>query len=392
MKIELQELMQLVLDRAASDLHLKVGQPPIIRIAGNIVKTNLPTLDSRTIEELVFSILTEDQKETLMNNYELDFSFGVEGLGRFRANIYKDRGSLSAALRIVSSNIPNLKELGLPNVCQQLTDRPRGLILITGPTGSGKSTTLASMIDHINESRSVHILTIEDPIEFLHQDKRSVISQRELGSDTKSFSNALHSALREDPDVILVGEMRDLETIKLALTAAETGHLVLSTVHTSSAAQSIDRIIDAFPADQQQQIRIMLSNSMVAVVAQTLLPRLEDFVGGSPVTKGRVLAAEVLINTPAIANLIREAKNAQLYATMQMGSRQGMQTLEQSLSNLVKAGMISTEEALAKTSRPDDLKQTLSTEKMSSVRTDRSDRTERADDTSHDKRGIFGRF
>lgn len=392
MKIELQELMQLVLDRAASDLHLKVGQPPIIRIAGNIVKTNLPTLDSRTIEELVFSILTEDQKETLIHNYELDFSFGVEGLGRFRANIYKDRGSLSAALRIVSSNIPNLKELGLPNVCQQLTDRPRGLILITGPTGSGKSTTLASMIDHINESRSVHILTIEDPIEFLHQDKRSVISQRELGSDTKSFSNALRSALREDPDVILVGEMRDLETIKLALTAAETGHLVLSTVHTSSAAQSIDRIIDAFPADQQQQIRIMLSNSMVAVVAQTLLPRLEDFVGGSPVTKGRVLAAEVLINTPAIANLIREAKNAQLYATMQMGSRQGMQTLEQSLSNLVKAGMISTEEALAKTSRPDDLKQTLSTEKMSSVRADRSDRTERADDTSHDKRGIFGRF
>ncbi len=380
MNIEMQELMQLVLDRAASDLHLKAGQPPIIRIAGRIVRTHLPSLSSEELEELVNSILTEDQQNLLERNYEIDFSFGVEGLGRFRANIYRDRGSLSAALRIVSSLIPSLVELGLPEMCQKLTDKPRGLLLITGPTGSGKSTTLAAMIDYINERRSVHILTIEDPIEFLHMDKQAIISQRELGSDTKSFTNALRSALREDPDVILVGEMRDLETIQLALTAAETGHLVLSTVHTSSAAQSVDRIIDAFPHDQQQQIRIMLSNSLVAVVAQTLLPRVEELSGGNPITKGRALATEMLINTPAVANLIREAKNAQLYATMQMGSRQGMQTLEQSLANLVKAGVVSTNEAMAKTSRPDDLKQILSSEKMSTV----SDST--------DRKGMFGRF
>ncbi|MBX9693455.1 MAG: type IV pilus twitching motility protein PilT [Cyanobacteria bacterium] len=380
MNIEMQELMQLVLDRAASDLHLKAGQPPIIRIAGRIVRTHLPSLSSEELEDLVTSILTEDQQSALERNYEIDFSFGVEGLGRFRANIYRDRGSLSAALRIVSSQIPSLAELGLPEICQKLTDKPRGLILITGPTGSGKSTTLASMIDYINEKRSVHILTIEDPIEFLHMDKQAIISQRELGSDTKSFTNALRSALREDPDVILVGEMRDLETIQLALTAAETGHLVLSTVHTSSAAQSVDRIIDAFPHDQQQQIRIMLSNSLVAVLSQTLLPRVEELSGGNPITKGRALATEVLINTPAVANLIREAKNAQLYATMQMGSRQGMQTLEHSLANLAKAGIVTSNEAMAKTSRPDDLKQILSTEKMSTV----SESTER--------KGMFGRF
>jgi len=387
MNIELQELMQLVLDRAASDLHLKPGQPPVIRVAGTLKRTSLPTLTSEDVENLVFSIINDEQKAYLLKNYEIDFSFGVKGLGRFRANIYRDRGNWAAALRIVSSHIPTLSELGLPDIVSELIDRPRGLILITGPTGSGKSTTLASIVHHINEHNSVHILTVEDPIEYLHDDKKSLISQRELGSDTRSFANALRSALREDPDVILVGEMRDLDTIALALTAAETGHLVLSTVHTSSAAQSIDRIIDAFPADQQQQIRIMLSNSLVAVVAQTLLPRIEELAGGSPITKGRVLAAEVLVNTPAVANLIREAKNAQLYATIQMGARQGMQTLEQSLANLVKAEVVSPEEAFAKTSRPDDLKQFLPAGKN----TQPASAQQQAENPT-ERKGIFGRF
>lgn len=384
MNIELQEMMQLVLDRAASDLHLKSGQPPIIRVSGKLERTRLPVLTNKDVEDLIFSIITEEQKDRLMNIYEVDFSFGVAGLGRFRANIYRDRGSLAAAFRIVSTTIPGLQELGLPDMCQQLTEKPRGLILVTGPTGSGKSTTLASMIDYINDTRSVHILTIEDPIEYLHNDKMSVISQRELGSDTRSFANALRAALREDPDVILVGEMRDLETIHLALTAAETGHLVLSTVHTSSAAQTVDRIIDAFPADQQQQIRIMLSNSLVSVISQTLIPRQEELAGGSPITKGRVLAAEVLVNTAAIANLIREAKNSQLYATMQMGSKQGMQTLEQCLANLAKAGVITVDEAFSKTTRADDLKVLLTPERIGS--------TMPSQDPPPERRSMFGRL
>lgn len=384
MNIELQELMQLVLDRAASDLHLKAGQPPIIRVSGKLERTSLPVMTNKDVEDLIFSIITEEQKERLRNIYEVDFSFGVAGLGRFRANIYRDRGSLAAAFRIVSTTIPGLEELGLPELCHQLTDKPRGLILVTGPTGSGKSTTLASMIDYINDTRSVHILTIEDPIEYLHNDKVSVISQRELGSDTRSFANALRAALREDPDVILVGEMRDLETIHLALTAAETGHLVLSTVHTSSAAQTVDRIIDAFPADQQQQIRIMLSNSLVAIISQTLIPRQEEMAGGSPITKGRVLAAEVLVNTAAVANLVREAKNSQLYATMQMGSKQGMQTLEQALSNLAKAGVITVDEAFSKTTRVDDLKVLLTPERAATQQSSQEPASER--------RSMFGRL
>lgn len=389
MELELQEIMQLVLDRAASDLHLKPGQPPIIRVAGRLERTNLPVLSDEDVETLILSIINEQQEEILVNDYEIDFSFGVEGLGRFRANVYKDRGAFSAAFRVVSSHAPTTAELGLPMICDELTERPRGLILITGPTGSGKSTTLASMIDRINSTRAVHILTIEDPIEFVHESKQAVVSQRELGSDTKSFANALRSALREDPDVILVGEMRDLDTIHLALTAAETGHLVLSTVHTSSAPQSIDRIIDAFPPDQQQQIRIMLSGSLVAVVAQTLLPRLEEQAGGSPVTKGRIIAAEVLLNTPAVANLIREAKTEQLYTTMQMGTRSGMQTLEQSLANLVKARVISLEEALSKSSRPDDLHQLLGTK---NARPGQNQDDSDPEKKSVERRSMFGRF
>ena len=353
--IEIQELLQLVFDRAASDLHLKAGQPPVIRVAGKLIRTSLPPMDKDEVQRLIFSMITSEQRKHLEQTYELDCSFGIEGVGRFRVNVYKDRGSYAAALRAVATRIPSLADLGLPAICNEITQKPRGLILITAPTGQGKSTTLASMIDWINENRADHILTIEDPIEFLHENKRSIVSQRELGQDTKSFSNALRAALREDPDVILVGEMRDLDTIHLALTAAETGHLVFGTVHTSSAAQSIDRIIDVFPPDQQQQIRVMLSNGLVAVISQTLMPRLQEAAGGDPVTKGRILAAEVLINTPAIANLIREAKTPQIYSAMQMGGALGMQTLEAALAGLVKNGLVSMSEALLKTSRPEDL-------------------------------------
>ncbi|HEY9679011.1 MAG TPA: type IV pilus twitching motility protein PilT [Drouetiella sp.] len=357
--LEIQELLQLVYDRAASDLHLKPGQSPIIRVAGKLIRSTLNPLTKEEVQRLIFSLITTDQRKFLEQNYELDCSFGLDGIGRFRVNVYKDRGAYAAALRVVATRIPALDELNLPPIVKEITQKPRGLILITGATGQGKSTTLASMIDWINENRADHILTIEDPIEFIHQSKRSVVSQRELGQDTKSFANALKAALREDPDVILVGEMRDLDTIHLALTAAETGHLVFGTVHTSSAAQSIDRVIDVFPPDQQQQIRIMLSNGLVAIVSQTLLPRLQESAGGNPVTKGRILAAEILVNTPAIANLIRESKTPQIYSTMQMGGTLGMQTLEASLAQLVKNGLISVSEAMAKTTRPDDLERLI---------------------------------
>ena len=359
MPIEMQELLQLVFDRAASDLHLKCGQPPILRVAGKLLRSQLSALNKDDVQRLVFSMLTSDQRKALEQNYELDCSFGIEGIGRFRVNVYRDRGNYAAALRVISSRIPTLDELGLPSICLEMAQKPRGLVLITGPTGHGKSTTLASMIDWINDNRAYHILTIEDPIEFLHHNKRSVVSQRELGNDTKSFANALRAALREDPDVILVGEMRDLDTIHLALTAAETGHLVFGTVHTSSAAQSIDRVIDVFPPAQQQQIRVMISNGLVGVISQTLLPRLQEQSGGSPVTKGRILATEILINTPAVANLIRESKTAQIYSTMQMGGALGMQTLEASLAHLVKNGLVAVSEAMAKSSRTDDLEKLL---------------------------------
>ncbi|MBX9941093.1 MAG: type IV pilus twitching motility protein PilT [Candidatus Obscuribacterales bacterium] len=359
MSVEMQELLQLVVDRAASDLHLKAGEPPILRAAGKLTRISLPTLSADDTKRLIFSCLSPDQIKHAEQNLELDCGFGIEGLGRFRVNVYRDRGSWAAALRVVLSRMPSLDELGLPPVCKELLTKPRGLILVTGPTGSGKSTTLAAMINAINEKQDKHILTVEDPIEFLHQNKMSFISQREVGSDTRSFANALRSGLREDPDVILVGEMRDLETIHLALTAAETGHLVFSTIHTSSAPQSVDRIIDVFPPEQQQQIRIMLSHSLVGVLSQTLLPKIEGEAGDSPVTAGRIMAMEILINTPAIANLIREAKTSQIYTSMQMGASLGMQTLESCLARYVKEGLISHKEAIAKSSRPEDLEQLI---------------------------------
>ncbi len=355
MALEIQEILQLVVDKGASDLHLKVGLPPIIRTSGKLQRTEFETLSKDEIQRIIFSMLSGEQRKVLEQTYELDCSYGVSGLGRFRVNVYKDRGSYAAALRTIPFQVPQMEDLGLPPIIgKELVHKPRGLMLVTGPTGSGKSSTLASMINWINENKHEHILTIEDPIEFLHRHKNSVISQRELGADTKSFANALRAALREDPDIILVGEMRDLETIQLALTAAETGHLVFGTLHTSSAAQTIDRVVDVFPTAQQQQVRVMLSNGLVAVMSQTLLPRTAPQAGAAATTRGRVLAMEIMLNTPAIANLIRESKTAQIYSAIQMGGAQGMQTLETALAGLVKQGVIRYEDALTKTSRPDD--------------------------------------
>jgi twitching motility protein PilT len=313
---------------------------------------DVPALKPEEVELLLFPMLNKEQRRKLEQDWELDFSYGVQGLSRFRVNIYKDRGNYAAAFRVIASKVPSFKELGLSETVRKIAEKPRGLVLVTGPTGSGKSTTLAAMINYINETRSEHILTIEDPIEFIHPSKRSIIHQRELGQDTRSFANALKSALREDPDIILVGEMRDLDTIRLALTAAETGHLVFGTLHTSSASQTIDRIIDVFPEGQQQQIRIMLSNSLCAVFSQTLLPKITG--------KGRVMAQEIMVVNGAIANLIREGKTSQMYSAIQTGAAQGMQTLETALANLYKQNLISADDALAKSSRPEDLKRLIS--------------------------------
>ena len=354
----MKELLELVIQKKASDLHISVGMPPVLRIDGKLVPTEYEPLTVSDTKALIFSILTLEQKKFLEQKLELDCSYGIDGLGRFRVNVYKDRNGFAAAFRTITSKIPTFDQLNLPKVCQQVCTKPRGLVLVTGPTGSGKSTTLAAMVGWINENRSDHILTIEDPIEYIHASKRSVVNQRELGADTHSFDNALRAALREDPDVILVGEMRDLETIALALKAAETGHLVFATLHTSSAAQTIDRIVDVFPPDQQQQIRIQLSNGLVAVFSQTLIPKL----GPQGQVTGRVMAMEILVNTPAIANLIREGKTAQIYSAIQTGGRLGMLTLENSLADLVKKKLVRPEEAIGKSSRPDDLEKLIASE------------------------------
>jgi len=353
--MQVEELMELVFNKGGSDLHISVGLPPIIRVDGKLIRTEYPPLSKEDIQMMAFSILSNEQRRILEQNWEIDCSYGLYGIGRFRVNIYKERSNFAIAMRTITSDVPTFDELGLPPIVKETADKPRGLILVTGPTGSGKSTTLASMIDHINASRAEHILTIEDPIEYVHNSKRSIVHQRELGQDTRSFSNALRSALREDPDIILVGEMRDLETIALALTAAETGHLVMGTLHTSSASQTIDRIVDVFTAEQQQQIRIQLSNSLIAVFSQTLLPKT------NPEGKrtGRILAQEIMIVTPAIANMIREGKTAQIYSAIQTGGPQQMQTLETALKDLYARKYISYEDAMAKTSRPDDLKRLL---------------------------------
>lgn len=351
----LEDLLQLVFQKNGSDLHISSGLPPVIRVDGKLLRTDHPPLTKEDVERLIFGMLNNEQRRALEQNWELDCSYGIYGLGRFRVNVYKEKGIYAAAFRTITSDIPAFDDLGLPAIVREIAEKPRGLILVTGPTGSGKSTTLASMIDHINSTRSEHILTIEDPVEYLHNSKRSIVHQRELGQDTRSFSNALRAALREDPDIILVGELRDLETVSLALTAAETGHLVLGTLHTSSASQTVDRIVDVFPAEQQQQIRIQLSNSLIAVLSQTLLSRLTP----TGEKKGRILAQEIMIVTPAISNLIREGKTAQIYSAIQTGGGMKMQTLETALRDLYAKKLISYNDAMAKTSRSEDLKRML---------------------------------
>jgi twitching motility protein PilT len=352
----IEELLESAVNKGASDIHISTGLPPVFRIDGKLVRTNLEALTVENVESLIFPILNNEQRRKLEQDWELDMSYGIHGLGRFRVNVYKNNGTYAAAFRTINTEVPSFEKLGLPPIVRKITERPRGLILVTGPTGSGKSTTLASMIDYINETRNEHILTIEDPIEFIHKSKKSVVHQRELGQDTRSFANALRSALREDPDIILVGELRDLETISLAITAAETGHLVMGTLHTSSASQTIDRIIDVFPQGQQQQVRIMLSNSLCAVFSQTLLSK----VNKDGKQEGRVMAQEIMVVNGAIANLIREGKTSQMYSAIQTGAAQGMQTLETALANLYKQNLITMEDALAKASRPEDLKRMVS--------------------------------
>ncbi len=355
MEMMIEDLMEEVVERGGSDLHLSAGLPPYIRVSGHLTPTEHPPMTPEQCQRLIFSMLNNTQRKHLEQNWELDCSYGVKGLARFRVNVYKDRGTYAACLRALSSKIPSADLLGLPDIVIELARKPRGLILVTGPTGSGKSTTLASMINDINHSRAEHILTVEDPIEFIYEPIKSLIHQRQIGEDTKSFANALRAALREDPDVILVGEMRDLETISLAISAAETGHLVFGTLHTSSAAQTVDRMVDVFPPEQQQQVRVQLSNSLVAVLSQTLVPKANP----KPGEFGRVMAQEIMVVTPAISNLIREGKTAQIYGAIQTGAKLGMQTLEMVLADLYKAGTINFENAIGKSSRADELQRLI---------------------------------
>ncbi len=348
----IEDVLELTVSKGASDLHISANLPPVLRIDGELVRTNLPVLTGEDVETVVFPILTSEQRRELEQTWELDFGYGLHGVGRFRVNVYKDKGSYAAAFRTINSEPPNCEQLGLPDIVKQIAEKPRGLVLVTGPTGSGKSTTLAAMVDHINSNFTKHILTIEDPIEFVHPSKKSIVHQRELGQDTRSTANALKSSLREDPDVILVGEMRDLESISLALTAAETGHLVMGTLHTSSASQTIDRIIDVFPTGQQQQIRLQLSNSLIAVFSQTLINKLEE---DGVSKKGRVMAQEIMLVNPAISNLIREQKTAQIYSVMQTSVAAGMQTLDMALKELIKKRLITKEDAMAKSQHPEDI-------------------------------------
>ena len=335
--LRIETLLEHVIKNKASDLHLQVGLAPMLRVDGKLSAiANTPILTEAQVETLIFAILDADQKEVLLKDKEFDFSFAFGDLGRFRVNAYHERGNLAAALRLIPNEILTTEQLGLPEVVNTFADYPRGLVLVTGPTGSGKSTTLAALIDKINTERSEHIITIEDPIEFTHKSKESVVVQREVHYDTYSFSAALRSSLRQDPDVVLIGEMRDLETISAAITIAETGHLVFATLHTNSAAQSIDRMIDVFPPHQQPQIRSQLSNILMAIVSQRLVPT----IGG-----GRVAAAEILVATPAVRNIIREGKSHQLDAVIQTGADKGMQSMDRTLISLIKAGSITYDDA-----------------------------------------------
>ncbi len=342
--MDIAELLAFAFKQKASDLHLSSGLPPLIRVDGDVKRINVDPLDDRGVHNMVYDIMNDKQQKEYEERLECDFSFELPNIARFRVNAFNQNRGPAAVFRTIPSKVLTLEQLGAPGIFKQIADQPRGIVLVTGPTGSGKSTTLAAMIDHVNESRREHILTIEDPIEFVHTSKNCLVNQREVHRDTLGFENALRSALREDPDVILVGELRDLETIRLALTAAETGHLVFATLHTSSAAKTIDRVVDVFPAAEKEMVRSMLSESLRAVISQTLLKK----VGG-----GRIAAHEIMIGTPAIRNLIRENKIAQMYSAIQTSQSVGMQTLDQCLLEMVRAHQITIEEARGKAANKD---------------------------------------
>jgi twitching motility protein PilT len=346
--MDISELLAFVVKNKASDLHLSSGLPPMIRVHGDVRRINLPAMEHKDVHGMMYDIMNDGQRKFYEENLECDFSFAIPNLARFRVNAFVQQRGAAAVMRTIPSKILSLDDLKAPKIFGDIADQPRGMVLVTGPTGSGKSTTLAAMVNHKNEEEYGHILTVEDPIEFLHESKKCLINQREVGPHTLSFANALRSALREDPDVILVGEMRDLETIRLAMTAAETGHLVFGTLHTSSAAKTIDRIIDVFPAEEKEMVRAMLSESLRAVISQTLLKTKDG--------TGRVAAHEIMIGTPAIRNLIREAKVAQMYSAIQTGQTYGMQTLDQNLTELVKRNIVSTDEARTKAANKDNFK------------------------------------
>ena len=344
------DLLRLMIDRQGSDVHITAGSPPGIRIHGDIVPVEgTKVLTAKDTQAMLLSLLSEEQRRRFETELELDFAYSIPGLSRFRANVFQQRNSMGAVFRAIPIRIPTFEDLGLPKVCRFLAERPRGLVLVTGPTGSGKSTTQAAMIDHINETRPVHIVTLEDPIEFMHRNKKAYVNQREIGEDTHSFASALKRVLRQDPDVILVGEMRDLETISAALTAAETGHLVLATLHTTGGPESVDRIIDVFPPHQQQQVRMQLSTTLEGVLSQTLLRSTDGM--------SRVMAMEIMLGIPAISNLIREGKTHQMPTIIQGSASLGMQTLDQSLKALLQAGKVTFEEAIQKAKEPRELAQ-----------------------------------
>src|ERR1043165_7454019 len=344
--MDIAELLAFSVKNKASDLHLSAGLPPMIRVDGDVRRINIPALDHKQVHALVYDIMSDKQRRDYEEFLEVDFSFEIPGLARFRVNAFNQNRGAGVVFRTIPSEVLTLEDLGAPRIFKELISQPQGLILVTGPTGSGKSTTLAAMIDHVNKNEYAHILTIEDPIEFVHTSQKCLVNQREVHRDTHGFSEALRSALREDPDIILVGEMRDLETIRLALTAAETGHLVFGTLHTTSAAKTIDRVVDVFPAEEKEMVRAMISESIRAIISQTLLKTKDGH--------GRVAAHEIMVGTPAIRNLIRENKIAQMYSSIQTGAQMGMQTLDQNLQDLVKRNIVSVAEARGKAANKDN--------------------------------------